>query len=938
MHKKTFSQLFAHFQTKENGLTKAEVQKRLRKYGYNEIKAKGKTPLWIQFFAEFKDLMVIILLAAVIISFWVGEHRDAAVILFIVLLNAIIGFIQKFKAEKALEALQKMVSPQAKVIREGQIVEIEAREIVPGDILIIEEGDKIPADARLFEENEVEVEEAALTGESVPVAKQASPIQKDELHLDEHQNIVFMGTTVAHGTGKAVVIHTGMDTEFGKIAHLTTSTKKDKSPLEKELFKVGIFVGKVTIIISALLFLVGFFGQGKEFSETFLFAVAVAVAAVPEGLPATITIALALGVQRLAKKNAIVKQLSSVETLGSTTVICSDKTGTLTKNEMTVQELWTRKQLFTVSGSGYKPEGRLRVHNTNIRISTNEKHPPGYDLELLSKQHPPIFDTIDLACRVTTLCNNASLNEEKGKWKMIGDPTEGALLTMSAKAGFDLTKLNKNFKRLHEFPFDSKRKMMTTINKAKNGPKITAYTKGAPDSVIDNCESILINGKLQKLTQKDRVAILKQNDQMAGKALRVLALAYRELPSILKEKYSKEGVEKNLTFIGLVGMIDPPREGVKEAVAETHAAGIKTYIVTGDNGLTAEAIARQIGLVKGKKVRIVTGTELNSMDEKKLLQEFKKHPEIIFSRVSPEHKLKIVTAVKHRGEIVAVTGDGVNDAPALKRADIGIAMGIAGTDVSREAANMILADDSFSTIVTAIKEGRTIYENLKKFIFYIFSCNIGELVTVFAAILIGLPYPLTAILILAVDLGTDVLPALALGVDPPEPGIMQKPPRNPREHILKKSFIIHFVSLGTFIGAVVTGAFIWQLTQNGWVWGEALADDHWIYLKASTFAFALLVLIQMVNAFNSRSNVSSIFKIGVFSNRKLLAAIMISILTVLLFVEVPWIADYLHTTHLTAREWGLIALASLSVLVFEEVRKLIFRPREKKYKAKRGGF
>lgn len=869
------------------GLKSSQVKDLQKKYGLNIIKPKGKKPLVLQFFEEFKDVMIAILIIAAILAYIGGEKVDGTVILGIVILNAFIGFFQKYKAEKAVEALKKMVQPHAKVIRDGTEKIIEAKDLVPGDIVILEEGDQVGADAKIIEEVELEINESTLTGESNPVKKDIHPKDKKHLNLDEQTNTVFMGTTVTKGHGKAIVLRTGMETMLGKIAHLTASTKKDKSPLEKELKRIGIFAGKITIVLSVILFATGYFIQNQKFAETLLFATSVAVAAVPEGLPATITIALALGVKSLAKKNAIMKQLSSVETLGSTTVICTDKTGTLTKNEMTVKDIFIPGQNIKVDGVGYEP--------TEIESLKN------FPLEKI--------------CLSALLCNNSKLTKEDNSWKIIGDPTEGALITASAKAGFKDQEISHKWKREKEFPFSSERKMMTVIVKNKYEKHSLAFSKGALTIILEKCTHILKNGRIEELTKADKTEIEIRNNEMSEEAKRVLAFSYKEIEK--NKKYEEETVEEKMIFLGLMGMIDPPRPEVANAVELTKKAGIKTYIITGDYGPTAEAIARQIGMVEGKKLKIITGAELDTLSEPRLSKIMKDYPEIIFSRVSPEHKLKIVSVLKKHGEVVAMTGDGVNDAPALKRADIGVAMGIAGTDVSREASNMVLADDSFGTIVNAVEEGRKIYENLKKFILYTFSCNIGELITVFAAIIMKMPPPLTAILILCVNLGTDVLPAIALGADKADPDIMERPPRNPKEKILKKNFIVHFTYLGLLVGGITTAYyFILLHTYNG---------DSNMYLKASSSAFALLVLIQMWNALNARSARYSVFKIGFFKNKNLLGAILISILIVLALIEIPTLQNLVGTTHLATKEWLIIAALSSTIFIIEEFRKLWIR-------------
>lgn len=938
MHTKTINELFDELKTSQKGLSNAEAENRLKQYGKNELKVKRKTPWWVYFLQEFTDLMVIILIIASVIAFIAGEWRDAIVILFIVFVNAIIGFVQKFRAEKAIEALKKLIAPTARVLRGGKEMEIDAKLLVPGDIIILNEGDKITADARLIEVNELKTQEAALTGESTPVTKHANPQQ--DISQGETSNYIYMGTDVAHGSGKAIVVNTGMNTKFGNIANLTTTTSKDKSPLQKELFKIGIFVGKITLVISAILVGTGLFVQKQAFVDAFLFATSVAVAAVPEGLPATVTIALALGVQRLAKKRSIVRQLASVETLGSTSHICTDKTGTLTKNEMTVKEIYLNEYTAQVGGAGYKPWGailfrsKVREHFVIGDIDSREEEFERRKEQLgkLKEEEKPLYDSLEMMSAACVLCNNAKLESELNDrsetvYTMLGDPTEGALLTFARKVGFEFTDFTSKYKKIHEHAFDSVRKRMSVVYGSRGSAKNIIFAKGAPDTILEVCSKILINGKVINLDEETKASILKRNEEMANKALRVIGFAYREVDESHEYKLATD--ESQMIFIGLTGMMDPPRHDVKQAILMAKRAGIKVYIVTGDHGLTAQAIGRQIGLISnGNNHQIITGADLAKLSDEDLRELFKDPAkEVIFARTAPEDKLRIVSALKSLGHIVAVTGDGVNDAPALKRADIGIAMGITGTDVSKEASNMVLADDSFSTIINAVKEGRTIYENLKKFVFYIFSCNIGELITVFSAIILGIPAPLTAILILSVDIGTDVLPALALGVDVSEKGIMSRPPRDPKAKIMDRGFIGRFLYVGLFTGAIVVSAYFWSLFEQGWQWGQVLDPDSAIYIKSSTFAFAILVLIQMVNAYNSRSDRRSVFQMGFFNNLWLLGAIMISLGIVYLLVEVPFFNEWVHTAPLEWYEWFVIIGASFGILLVEEVRKAVVRLR-----------
>ncbi|MFA6521465.1 MAG: cation-transporting P-type ATPase, partial [Candidatus Gracilibacteria bacterium] len=714
---------------------------------------------------------------------------------------------------------------------------------------------------------------------------------------------------------------------FGKIAALTTDTKKDLSPLQKELSHIGVFVGKLTLIISLVLFLIGIFVQGRGIIDTLLFAVAVAVAAVPEGLPATITVALALGVQRMAKKNAIVKQLSSVETLGSTTVICSDKTGTLTKNEMTVQEIIMDKFDVIVRGVGYEPEGSFSIHhnvasNNGTYFEYEKKDLPG-----LGTKNPVFYKHLELLLRTISICNTARItkDENDSRWQILGDPTEGSLITVAEKAGFSTDHIRHKYKKVLELPFDSARKRMSVVAQEKETNEIVGYTKGAPDSILPLCSHTLEDGKIVILTDQKKKEILKRNEILANRALRTIGVAYKKLTGDVNHKYSEEEVESDMVFLGLTAMMDPPREDVKEAVKLTHKAGIRVFIITGDHGLTAHAVAKELGLVKSYGVNIITGEELNKMSDAKLKEAIARGQETIFARVSPEHKLRVVEALKSNGEVVAVTGDGVNDAPALKRADIGVAMGITGTDVSKEAANMVLTDDSFGTIVSAIAEGRTIYENMKKFIYFIFSANIGELLAIFFTIMLKLPAPLTAVLILIVNTLTDVFPSLALGVEPVERGVLERAPRKPDSKIMESSFVKRYVTVGVFIGLVTTATFVGNLLLKGWHFGQGVEIDSGLYMQSATMAFVVLTFLQMVHSMLCRSHTESIFRMNFFGNMYLIGAILFSTIMTIVIVQVPVISQFLKTTPLSLKEWLILIAISFSILIFEETRKFFTR-------------
>lgn len=868
------------------GLTSDQVLKLQKEYGFNELVVAHKKSLFSIFINQFKDTLIIILIIAAIIS---GFHdiTEAIVIAVIVLLNGAVGFFQEFRTEKTLEALNNMISPSIRVIRDDQEQMIETKFLVPGDIIVLGEGDKIPADGKLIESHNIRIEESALTGESVPVEKK----------VDEE---IFMGTALVRGSGIMQVVSIGSETKFGEIARLTTETKNTESPIQKELGSIGIFVAKMTGIISLILMMVhvlrNMSGSESLFAvivEGFIFAVSVAIAAVPEGLPTTITVALAIGASVLAKKNVIIKKLSSAETLGTVSTICSDKTGTLTKNEMTVRQIVSSDgQRISLSGVGYHPEeGGLEGEIQDIR------------------EFQRIAD-------IAYYCNEAKLINDKNGFSILGDPTEAALLTMAEKIYLSAEDDRTDYVQEDIFPFDSERKLMSVVATNTNDESFV-FVKGSPDHVLEK-SSHYWNGNESCELDSDHLEIIKkQYDDMAGQALRVLALAYKPAT---KHPETIEHAESDLIFVGLVGMIDPPRDEVKDAIAECQTAGIRTIVITGDYGKTAGVIAEELGIVDQNNYRIITGSELENISDDQLSSILLDRDHgILFARSLPAQKMRIVESLQNNGEVVAMTGDGVNDAPALKRADIGVAMGITGTEVSKEAATLILLDDSFSTIVEAVREGRRIYNNLKKFVLYTLSSNVGELVVIFISILSGIPLILTAILILTINLGTDILPAIALGVDPASEGIMNKAPRDPKSRVLNQKFISRLFINGAVIGVSVIAAFIYTLIQDGWVWGSEFSDS--VLQHGQTLAFATLVITQLLNSFSVKSDKPITFN-QIFNNTFHLFAIMISLMLVVVVVYVPLMNRFLGTMPLAHHDWIVVGIASMvPVIIFEVLKR-----------------
>jgi len=875
-YQKEVGEVFKELKTSQNGLSDAEAKKRLEKYGLNKIKEGKKISRLAIFLNQFKSFLIIILLIATVISFFLGEIIDAAVILVIVIFNAVFGFIQEYKAEKSIEALKKLTALKTIVIRNDKEKEIPSEEVVPGDIIVIDTGTKIPADARLIEAIELEIQEASLTGESVPSQKDIS-LLKGKIPLGDQKNIAFSSTIVTRGKGKAVVIKTGMDSEIGKIAKMIEETKEELTPLQKKLDDLGKKIGIAIIIICIFIFILKVITSLKttpsllvNINESFMVAIALAVAAIPEGLPAVVTISLALGIQRMVKKNALIRKMPSVETLGSTNVICSDKTGTLTKNEMTVRRIFCDGKVIEVTGQGYEPKGKF-IHSNK-----------DFDAKKL-----------ELLLRIGVLCNNAELIKRKNKWDLIGDPTEGSLLVTAGKANISQGKLNKAYPRIKEIPFSSEEKMMTTINKVSN--KKIAHIKGAPDIILKKCNKIYENGKTRALTSKDKKYILEINESFASDSLRVLGFAYKPV----KEKYT----EKELIFVGLQGMIDPPRQEVKDSILKCKEAGIRVIMITGDHQGTAVAIAKELG-IEGDAT---SGEKLDSISDKDFRNLIEKIS--IYARVNPEHKIRIVDALKKKGNIVAMTGDGVNDAPALKKADIGVSMGITGTDVAKEASDMVLTDDNFSSIVNAVEEGRGIYANIKKFFAFLISGNIGEVMIIFLAIVFGWPLPLTAIQILLINLVTDGLPAIALGADPFEPNAMQSKPRDKKEPIHKN--LNHFIFYYPIIMITVClGLFYYTYTTSG-----NLA-------KAQTIAFLTIAMFELYQAFASRSTKFSSFKVGIFKNKFLVGAVLISLFILIAVTYVPFLQPLFDTFPVTIIEFLVVALFSSLGFIFLELYKV----------------
>jgi Ca2+-transporting ATPase len=914
----------------EQGLTEDEAAHRLEIHGPNQLTEAALPTFWQMLWEQFNNFVVMMLIAASIISAILKDYVEAAAIMAIVILNAALGVFQQRRAEKALAALRKLAAPDAQVIRDGSRKTIPAQKVVPGDVVLLEAGNYIPADVRLLEAVNLRIEEAALTGESVPVLKDASTRLEADVPLGDRKNTAFMGTLVNYGRGRGVVVSTGMRTQIGLIAEMLQSVEQEETPLQRRLDQLGKTLGWAALIICAIVFSVGWM-RGYHPLDMFLIAVSLAIAAVPEGLPAVVTISLALGMREMIKRHALIRRLSSVETLGSTTVICSDKTGTLTQNEMTTTSMWVDGHIFTVTGSGYTLQGDFRLNNETVEL----------------ENYPGALTNLWVAA----INNDASLemsgtSDGEKTYRMVGDPTEGALIVAAQKAGASYRELAAAYPRIQEIPFDSERKRMITIHQImdprhedaspfhdnEDHHHYVVAVKGAPDLVLDLCEYYQrLNDEVSPLDEHQRMHILAANDRMTQDALRVLGMAYRVVPD-LPDTSDPEALEKDLVFTGLVGMIDPPRPEVSPALVKGSQAGIRTVMITGDYPNTARAIAESIGLLRPGH-QILTGPDLNAMDDFTLKNEAQRTD--VFARVSPEHKMRIVEALRANGEVVAMTGDGVNDAPSIKLADIGVAMGITGTDVAKESADMVLTDDNYASIVAAVEQGRIIYDNIRKFVFFLLSSNVAEIMIIFLPTLAGLPTPLTAIQLLWLNLITDGAPALALAMEKGDQDIMSRKPRPTKEPIINRSMglgiIIQTITqTGATLTAFILGL-LWHLQQ-----ALPAGANPFSYLlrydwrgvdvqTAETMAFITLSLCELFRAYTVRSERLSVFRIGVFSNRYMQYAVGLSIVLLLLVVGVPFLQPIFNTHFMNAREWSIVLGLALIPAVSEEITKAYLR-------------
>ena len=905
----------------KRGLTAAEVQRRLVESGPNELREDPPATLLQMFIAQFNNFIVILLIVAAIVSAIVGAYTgegytDAIAIVAIIALNAVLGVVQEGRAEAALRALKKMTAPEALVVRDGHVNPVPGRDVVPGDLVILETGNYIPADVRLVEGFNLTIDEAPLTGESVPTRKRPDGVFGEDVTLGDRHNMAFMGSMVSYGRGRGLVVTTGMQTEIGKIAEMIQSYDDPPTPLQQRLDQLGKWLGWATLVICAIVFAVGVLrlvsatpiqdlgawlgmvDHQEALINLFMVAVSLAIAAVPEGLPAVVTIALALGMQRMIRRHVLIRKLAAVETLGSANVICSDKTGTLTTNEMTVIKTWADGRVIDVSGEGYRPEGGFSANGTSLDVDT--------------------LPALQMLAQGALLCNDALIEHDNGTWRLVGDPTEGALVTLALKTGQDRQTAGETWPRVAEIPFDSERKLMTTIHRLPEGADapFRAFTKGAPEIVLERCTHILHDGAIAPLSDEQRAQILQVNTQLAGQALRVLAVAYRPLDAVPAEPTSAN-TEQDLVFVGLAAMRDPARAEVKAAIAVARTAGVRTVMITGDYPDTAAAIAEELDLLHDRS-NILTGADLSRIDDDDLVEQAA-HVSV-YARVNPVHKMRIVEALQKRGDIVAMTGDGVNDAPALKRAHIGVAMGITGTDVSKQTASMVLTDDNYASIVAAIEEGRVIYANIRKFVYYLVSCNVGEILIIFLSMIMGLPLPLLPIHLLWLNLVTDGAPALALGLEDREPDIMRIKPRPAQEPIITRELWVLTAIQAAVETFATLGAFVISLNY--------FETDPANPLLSQTIAFTTLVFAELLRAFTARSERYNLWQIGVFTNRWMVYAVGLSLVLLIGVIYLPFLQPVFNTIPLTLTHWAMLLPFTLLPSIAAEGAKFFLRRRQ----------
>lgn len=899
--KNDVSEVFTNLQSSSDGLSSEEAARRLQKYGSNEIKKSQEESEWKAFFKNFISMMAILLWISGAIAMLSGTVELGIAIWLVNIINGLFSFWQERAAKRATDALNNMLPTYVQVIRDGKKVQIDSKTLVPGDVFILQAGNSIPADARLISASSMQVDQSALNGESVPESKTTEYAPGEGSYAET--NLVYSGTTVGAGTARAVAFATGMNTEFGKIAQLTQKQNKVDSPLTQELNRLTKQLSIIAVSIGIVFLLAAIFFVKYPFAKAFIFALGMIVAFIPEGLLPTVTLSLAQGVKRMAKKHALVKELNSVETLGETTVICSDKTGTLTQNQMTIHYIWTPKNEYEVTGNGYENNGQIEL---------NKK-------QLWYEENPDLHKLVQIA----SLDNDTAVQPSKtkgGKPKILGTPTEASLIIMAEKAGFDRQKVLVKYPRLRELPFDSDRKRMSTIHRWNDTQNII-FTKGSFSDVIKQCDQIQVDGQVRAMTKEDQDLAKKRNAGYAAKGLRSMAMAYRIIDQTTDvNKLTIETAENHLVFVGLTTMSDPPRPEIYNAVKRCHEAGIKIIMVTGDSKLTAKTVAVQIGLTSDA-ARVISGDELNTMSEDELREALK--GEVIFARVAPEQKYKVVKTLQENGEIVASTGDGVNDAPALKQADIGIAMGMTGTDVAKDAANIILTDDNFASIVAAIEEGRAVYSNIRKFLTYILTSNVPEAFPSILFLLSGglIPLPMTVMQILTVDLGTDMLPALGLGGEPVDPDVMKQPPRKRNEHLLNRSVIVKaFLWYGLISSIISVSAYFFVNMQNGWP-QVPLAASGSVYMRATTMVLGAIIFSQIANVLNCRTNKVSIFKKGLFTNRSIWYGIIFEILLFLVLTVTPGLQQLFNTTRLLSVDWLFLFCLPIPLVLIDEIKK-----------------